>query len=169
MKGEGALRVAQGRRHLSQYRNAEIKGLLADLLGLEEIGRLGMRAQEVARGLKAGLTALRVRQSELSIEEDRVREELGRLHGAEQGVAAAMQECQTARTACDVAQLAQARLQADQSQSVAADEQRAAGGPAATCCGDAATLRARVAGEKHAKASTSRCMTASRAIPRASH
>jgi len=117
--------AAQGRRHLSQYRNAEIKGLLADLLGLEEIGRLGMRAQEVARGLKAGLSALRVQQSELSTEEDRVRAELARLHGAEQGVAAAMQECQTARTACDVAQLAQARLQADQSQSVAADEQRA--------------------------------------------
>ena len=42
--------AAQGRRHLSQYRNAEIKGLLADLLGLDEIGRLGSRAKEAVRG-----------------------------------------------------------------------------------------------------------------------
>jgi exonuclease SbcC len=42
--------AAHGRRHLSQYRNAEIKGLLADLLGQDEIGRLGSRAKEAVRG-----------------------------------------------------------------------------------------------------------------------
>ena len=42
--------AAQGRRHLSQYRNAEIKGLLGDLLGLDEIGRLGSRARRARTG-----------------------------------------------------------------------------------------------------------------------
>ena len=35
---------AQGRRQLSAYKNAEIKTLLADLLGLEEIRQLGAQA-----------------------------------------------------------------------------------------------------------------------------
>lgn len=117
--------AAQGRRHLSQCRNAEIKGLLADLLGLDEIGRLGTRAQEVARGLKAGLGALRARQSELSIEEDRMNAELARLKGAEQGVTAALKESQAARAECDAERLGHARLLAEQAQSVATDEQRA--------------------------------------------
>ena len=117
--------AAQGRRHLSQYRNAEIKGLLADLLGLDEIGRLGSRTQEVARGLKAALAALRTRQTEHSAEEDRVKADLERLNGAEQVVASAMEECRAARTECDTAQLTHARLLAEQAQSVAADEQRA--------------------------------------------
>ena len=117
--------AAQGRRHLSQYRNAEIKGLLAELLGLDEIGRLGSRTQEVARGLKAALAALRTRQTEHSAEEDRVKADLERLNGAEQVVASAMEECRAARTECDTAQLTHARLLAEQAQSVAADEQRA--------------------------------------------
>src|SRR3990167_6443452 len=50
---------AQGRRQLSTYRNAEIKTLLADLLGQEEIRALGQKAGETARLLKAGLSAIR--------------------------------------------------------------------------------------------------------------
>ncbi|MFY9329525.1 MAG: hypothetical protein WAO76_16130, partial [Georgfuchsia sp.] len=46
---------AQGKRQLSAYRNAEIKTLLADLLGQEEIRVLGQKAAETARLLKAGL------------------------------------------------------------------------------------------------------------------
>jgi exonuclease SbcC len=117
--------AAQGRRHLSQYRNAEIKGLLADLLGLDEIGQLGSRAQEVVRGLKAGLSALRMRQSDLAVEEARVRADLTRLHGAEQAVAVAMKACETARSGCDAARVAHARLLAEQSHSAATGEQRA--------------------------------------------
>ncbi len=117
--------AAQGRRHLSQYRNAEIKGLLADLLGLDEIGRIGSRAQEVVRGLKAGLSALRTRQSELSVEEERAKADLIRLHGAEQAVAVAVKAQGTARSGCDAARLAHARLLAEQSQSSAIGEQRA--------------------------------------------
>ena len=40
---------AQGKRQLSTYRNAEIKTLLADLLGQEEIRALGQKAAETAR------------------------------------------------------------------------------------------------------------------------
>ncbi|MFY9328714.1 MAG: hypothetical protein WAO76_11975, partial [Georgfuchsia sp.] len=43
---------AQGKRQLSAYRNAEIKTLLADLLGQEEIRVLGQKAAETARLLK---------------------------------------------------------------------------------------------------------------------
>jgi DNA repair protein SbcC/Rad50 len=116
--------AAQGRRHLSQYRNAEIKGLLADLLGLDEIGRLGAQAQEVARGLKAGLSALRQRQSEAAADDDRVSADMTRLQGAEGRVDAALKECQAARVECDASQLAHARLQAEQSLSAANDGQR---------------------------------------------
>jgi len=117
--------AAQGRRHLSQYRNAEIKGLLADLLGLDEIGRLGSRAQEVVRGLKAGLSALRMRQSELAVDEARVRADLTRLHGADQAVAVVVKARDAARSGCDAARLAHARLLAEQSRSTAIGEQRA--------------------------------------------
>ncbi len=117
--------AAQGRRHLSQYRNAEIKGLLADLLGLDEIGRMGSRAQEVVRGLKVGLSALRTRQSELCVEEDRAKADLIRLRGAEQAVAVALKAQATARSGCDAARLAYARLLAEQAQSSAIGEQRA--------------------------------------------
>ena len=117
--------AAQGRRHLSQYRNAEIKGLLADLLGLDEIGQLGSRAQEVVRGLRAGLSALRMRQSDLAVEEAKVRADLTRLHGAEQAVAVTMKACDTARSGCNTARETHARLLAEQSQSSATGEQRA--------------------------------------------
>lgn len=117
--------AAQGRRHLSQYRNAEIKGLLADLLGLDEIGRLGSRAQEVVRGLKAGLSALRMRQSELAVDEARVRADLTRLHVADQAVAVVVKARDAARSGCDAARLAHARLLAEQSRSTAIGEQRA--------------------------------------------
>jgi hypothetical protein len=57
---------AQGKRQLSAYRNAEIKTLLADLLGQEEIRALGQQAGETARLLKAGLAAIRQEQAERS-------------------------------------------------------------------------------------------------------
>lgn len=117
--------AAQGRRHLSQYRNAEIKGLLADLLGLDQIGRLGGQAQEVVRGLKAGLGALRLRQSELSIDGDRLRGELARLDGTDQRVALTLRQCIAARAKADAARLEQGQLLTERSQSAAVDEQRA--------------------------------------------
>ncbi|HEY0587334.1 MAG TPA: AAA family ATPase [Pseudoduganella sp.] len=50
---------AQNRRQLSAYRNAEIKALLADLLGLEKIRALGEQASETLRLIRAGLLTLR--------------------------------------------------------------------------------------------------------------
>ena len=44
--------AAQGKRPLSAYRNAEIKTLLADLLGQEEIRALGQKASETAQQQK---------------------------------------------------------------------------------------------------------------------
>ena len=116
--------AAQGRRHLSQYRNAEIKGLLADLLGLEQIGQLGARALEVVRGLKAGLATLRVRQSELVVDSERLRGELAALNGARQRVALTLQQCAAARGEGDAARLDHARVLAEQSQTAATDAQR---------------------------------------------
>lgn len=50
---------AQNRRQLSAYRNSEIKALLADLLGLEQIRAFGEQASETLRLIRAGLLTLR--------------------------------------------------------------------------------------------------------------
>ena len=55
---------AQGKRPLSAFKTAEIKSLLADLLGLEQIRRQGERAAETGRLLKAGLTVVRAEQDQ---------------------------------------------------------------------------------------------------------
>lgn len=72
----------QGKRQLNTYRNAEIKSLLADLLGHEEIRRIGQQAGETARLLKAGLTSLRQEQAALEAESDRIGIARLRLEGA---------------------------------------------------------------------------------------
>lgn len=63
---------AQGKRPLSEYRNAEIKHLLADLLGLDQVRELGQQAGEVRRQLKVGLSGLRQRQQEQVRERERL-------------------------------------------------------------------------------------------------
>lgn len=50
---------AQQKRPLSAYKNAEIKALLGDLLGLEHIRELGAKAAEVVRGLRTALAVAR--------------------------------------------------------------------------------------------------------------
>lgn len=55
---------AQNRRQLSAYRNAEIKSLLADLLGLDQISDLGDQASETLRLIRAGLLTLRQTRTE---------------------------------------------------------------------------------------------------------
>lgn len=50
---------AQGKRHLSKYKNSEIKTLLADLLGLDEIKVYGQKASETVKLLKTGLIVVR--------------------------------------------------------------------------------------------------------------
>lgn len=64
--------AAQGRRALSAYKNAEIKNLLADLLALDEIRDLGVKASETAKLLKAGLGAVRQERAGLKVEADQM-------------------------------------------------------------------------------------------------
>lgn len=54
-----AVFASQNRRHLSAYTNGEIKGLLSELLGLENIREMGGRANDVTKLLKSRLEALR--------------------------------------------------------------------------------------------------------------
>lgn len=49
---------AQNRRQLAHYRNAEIKILLSDLLGLERVRTKGLQAAETAKLLRSGLSGL---------------------------------------------------------------------------------------------------------------
>jgi exonuclease SbcC len=63
---------AQGKRQLSTYRNGEIKALLADLLGQEDIRALGQKAGETARQLKAALAALRAEATAFDAERQRL-------------------------------------------------------------------------------------------------
>src|SRR5437016_2856537 len=67
--------AAQGRRQLSAYKNAEIKTLLTDLLGLEEIRARGAKALQTAKLLKAGLLALRQERAGLKMDLDQVTRE----------------------------------------------------------------------------------------------
>jgi len=63
---------AQNRRQIATYRNAEIKSLLADLLGLAQIQALGEQANETLRLLRAGLLSLRQSRAGLQTEYDKV-------------------------------------------------------------------------------------------------
>ena len=87
---------AQGKRQLSDYRNAEIKTLLADLLGQEQIRELGRKAGDTAKLLKAGLVA--VRQETAGMEA-----EAGRLEAARAEVADAPAQAEHAQEAVTAA------------------------------------------------------------------
>ena len=107
---------SQGKRQLTAYKNAEIKTLLADLLGLEEIRTLGQQASETAKLLKAGLTVLRQEQAGLDEESRRIESERTRLAGA----AARVEQTEvlkiTAQRALDAARATQAKLSAERDQ-----------------------------------------------------
>jgi exonuclease SbcC len=87
--------AAQGRRQLSAYKNGEIKTLLADLLGLDEIRVLGAKALETTKFLKAGLVAVRQERDGLTAEVEQVTRELSQLGDAGARIAAT----QTAKAA----------------------------------------------------------------------
>jgi exonuclease SbcC len=74
---------AQGKRQLSSYQNSEIKTLLADLLGQEEIRNEGKKAVAVAGLLEAGLVAFRQQLAALDEQIDCIKREyrgLGEIH-----------------------------------------------------------------------------------------
>jgi exonuclease SbcC len=117
--------AAQGKRQLNTYRNGEIKTLLADLLGQEEIRCIGQKAAETARLLKAGLGAIRQEQVGLADEAARVEAARRRLDGADTRVARAEGAKQAAQTALDAALGGHARSSAEREQSCAVEARRA--------------------------------------------
>ena len=111
---------AQGKRQLSAYRNAEIKSLLADLLGQEEIRVLGQKAAETARLLKLALAGIWQEQSGLDDDAQRIAGEQRRLDGAAGRVAQSLTARQAAQAVLEAArnQHAQLTVEREQSQGV---------------------------------------------------
>ena len=114
---------AQGKRPLSAYRNGEIKGLLADLLGLDPIREQGARAMETARLLKNGLAVIRQEQAANAAEIDRLAIEAASTGDAESVLTQAAAGKTTAALALDAARAA-AGIVAAQAQAAAGTEQR---------------------------------------------
>lgn len=115
---------AQGKRQLSTYRNAEIKTLLADLLGQEEIRALGQKAAETARLFKAGLAAVRQQLTGLDEESARIAAERLRLIGAAQQVAPALRAKESAQAALEASRTTHARLAAQREQARVVETRR---------------------------------------------
>jgi exonuclease SbcC len=116
---------AQGKRPLSAYRNGEIKTLLADLLGLDQVREQGARAADTARLLKNGLSVIRQEQAAAVATIDRLAGEMATLGNTE----AALTQATTAKTAAaqalDTARAAEATVAA-RAQVAAGQEQRRA-------------------------------------------
>jgi exonuclease SbcC len=101
---------AQGRRQLSAYRNAEIKTLLADLLGLEEIRKLGMQAADTAKLLKSGLQMIRQERTGLQLDADQIAHELSEFGDLQRRIAIAGQQKAASEQALDAAKETLVRL-----------------------------------------------------------
>ena len=116
---------AQGKRPLSAYRNGEIKSLLADLLGLDQVREQGERAAETARLLKNGLAVIRQEQAAKAAEIERLAGEMVALGDTEAAVAQATTVKTAAAKALDTARAAQAGV-VGEAQAAAGTEQRRA-------------------------------------------
>lgn len=108
--------AAQGKRQLSTYRNAEVKALMADLLGQDEIVASGLQAAEVTRLIRAGLTALRQEATSLTQEDQRLESEYRKLEGAAARVPKTLSAREHALAAQETTRNQLARLQAEQAQ-----------------------------------------------------
>ena len=115
---------AQGKRQLTAYKNAEIKSLLADLLGLDEIRVLGQKAAETARLLKSGLVAMRHEQAGLDDTARNASVERVRLLGAGTRVAGAAAARQVAQQVLDAARATQTQLEAERHQAQRIEDRR---------------------------------------------
>ncbi len=103
---------AQGKRQLTAYRNAEIKTLLADLLGLEEIRAIGARAAETAKLLKLGLASQRQGLGALQAEAEQLAQQRTALGDTQARVEAGERAKRAAQAALDEAKQALATLMA---------------------------------------------------------
>ena len=117
--------AAQGKRQLSTYRNAEIKTLLADLLGQDEIQTLGQKAAEIVRLLKAGLTTLRQELAGLDAQAERLRVTRQGLDGVADRTRAAERAKLAAHAALENAQSRHARACVERDQARAIEVRRA--------------------------------------------
>lgn len=117
--------ASQGKRQLSSYRNAEIKSLLADLLGQDEIRALGTKALETARLLKAGLLVIRQELAVIGEDRDRLTVEQRRLADIGERLVQAATTREQAQHRLDAAQLVHAQRAAEREQSRASDARRA--------------------------------------------
>jgi exonuclease SbcC len=116
---------AQGKRPLSAYRNGEIKGLLADLLGLDQVREQGERAAETARLLKNGLALIRQEQAGAAAEIARLAGELSALGDPEAALSRAITERDAAARSLDAARSAEAAVLADSQAAAETDTRRA--------------------------------------------
>jgi exonuclease SbcC len=116
---------AQGKRPLSAYRNGEIKTLLADLLGLDQVREQGERAAETARLLKNGLGVMRQEQTAIAVEIARLSGETAELIDAESAVAHAETVISAAAQALEAARLAEAAVALEASAAAGIEQRRA--------------------------------------------
>jgi len=116
---------AQGKRQLSTLRNSEIKTLLADLLGQEEIRALGQKASETARLLKAGLVSIRQEATGLEAQANEIHREISAVEGAPTRVAQTLLVREQAQNALEAAQERHAALLAEQERCQANELRRA--------------------------------------------
>lgn len=94
---------AQGKRPLSAFKNAEIKTLLADLLGLEQVRQQGALAADVVKQLKAGLAVVRQGLARAQDDAAGTRRSLAELDGASQALLAATAQRTSAAASLDAA------------------------------------------------------------------
>jgi exonuclease SbcC len=144
--------AAQGKRALSAYKNAEIKSLLADLLGQARIQALGQQASETARLLRVGLAAARQDATGLGAEAQRLRAERSRLEGAPAQLQQAAEARVVAQQMLEQAQAVHARQVAmrDQAASIESRRQQLLSERQAVVAADEqtrASLRAQSSGE----------------------
>lgn len=116
--------AAQGKRALSAYRNAEIKALLADLLGQAQIQALGQKAAETARLLRAGLGVSRQEAAGLEVEAQRLDSERARIASAPDRLRQTEVARQQTQRGLEVVQAAHAREIAAQQQAAGIERRR---------------------------------------------
>ena len=116
---------AQGKRPMSAYRNGEIKSLLADLLGLDEVRAQGAKAAETTRLLKTGLSVIRLEQAQSEQTRERLESERQAIGDAEAALTAARAERSVAASALEQAREHLTKVDAMQ-QAARANEKRRA-------------------------------------------
>lgn len=115
---------AQGKRPLSSYRNGEIKGLLADLLGLDQVRQQGERAAETARLLKNGLAVIRQEQAGEATEIARLAGQLSSLADSDAVLSRTLAEREAAARSLEAARASEAVVMADSQAAAETDKRR---------------------------------------------